>query len=1703
MPDVGVLELQIRDNAEQAGGGLGNLADAISRVKTAVGKGLGLGSVATQVTKLASTINAEKSTSTTLKNLSSLFNAISNFSKLGKVNIDVKPFKDIKEALGNGISLGQAGTQLKNIREAMTGDWDASGSISNMHGIVAVGREIKESGTAKSFNELAKSLNNYAKAYKSLPKDSAKISNVVRDIMDTGRIEAGNILSNNVSGNIVDYSKIADEWDKEQKLIFREPLEDSFESVRNQLDNLFEPNTDGLTSSIQEEFQQVNSTIQESTESVKEYKASIEATTQTFGENAKDAVVKDVSSSVAFLTERWKNAANEVGTYGNRITDAVLPKMNELSAEEMIIKKNGEMATAAIERLITRLNTVGNKSGKGYSGIVDLMTGVSRGGVSTSSAEESANAISKNLDQIIEVEKELDRVAEIQSRISNAAAESKPIINMENIPASGNNGPFANAAEEVEYLKSKLNEAKESLSQWESVYERTQKQIKYNGATEERTNMLGHAEEGFYSQLEQIKQLEEEISKLCTYAQNYSTSMQNVQDTVAPVASSIQEVANSAEFSKKAMQTMFEHQQQRIAVIRELNKESSDKVKEQVAALIGLKPEDIWGKAVTEIQNATNAVQEYGSAMASVVGDNNVRDYGNELVENLANNYNQIDLYEMKLDGMKQALASDINMNKVDTQQIAERMLAIQALTEKIEEMRKAQEKSSEATEKMRSAWAGFKDGIKNMFPTLSSLLKRFAQIVKYRMLRAVLKHITSGFSEGVENVYNYSKLVGTELAPAMDSAATSFQQLKNSIGAAVAPLITAFIPVINQVVSVVITGINYLNQFFALLNGQKTWTRALPATTTAFDKQTKAAKGAGAAIKDLLADWDELNIIQSESSGGGSGGSSKTAEDYLSMFEEVDKFSDKVKSAIDFIKDNMSSILTLAASIGAAILGWKLSKAFEGFLPILSKIGTGLMSLATIGITLALTDITGKAFIANGSPAWFIADALTGALGSTLAGKLAAKIAGVGVGEVVQGFTLILAGAINIKNAVEAATQEEEAKAFMLNALGAVEIGIGAALAAMGFGAGATVSLATGAITGIAALVIGIELILEAKKKATYRKMAIDAFRQAGENGISPEAYLEALQKRMDELMTGSKLVVDASLGFDEHSESFKSTIESLKSLNALVGGNEKLSEEDATKFKNAWEIVLNELREISKIDYATMYAGLDEAIAHGTDTIKEAALEYRKQAIEAAGIMGGAQEKMNKEMEFLTNAISSGTATDEDLERYKEIYSVLAGETETGLENFKKALKEGAAFDFSNGENPVDEAVSFINSLGTDLIQPALDQVEAQYNAEIDAVKRSQEELENMHKLGYIGEPNYNQLKEFYEGLINTYTARLEEQKKEITESTQGAFDAILNQTLDAYLGLDQKDEDLLKRYVEDVFDPIVKAVEEAGGEVPDKIRAVLARGGESAVRGDVVRQIIDSTREGIYEAFKLDMEHENIGDALTFSIAYELDLHGQNIDQIADEEKKEIVNALYSVFEDPQRIFQGLNEKFGWTFEDILSYMDLGNFNKEQLNELLNVIDLLHSDEFERLQQRAHQTPNSPGYLDWFEYQDQADASNASFERMKQLINNMINLGGPSAVGGGGGAPEMYANAGEYQEPHDISGEVAVGVSGVESGVSTLHSDQGLLLHELNQLVSLCNQIARKEFVVNVNASSGWGSHNQRSQDLYERITGEVKA
>lgn len=276
----------------------------------------------------------------------------------------------------------------------------------------------------------------------------------------------------------------------------------------------------------------------------------------------------------------------------------------------------------------------------------------------------------------------------------------------------------------------------------------------------------------------------------------------------------------------------------------------------------------------------------------------------------------------------------------------------------------------------------GLDGAFKRMFPTIDGLRKRFWQLVKYRMLRAVIKEIADGLREGTENYYRYSDAIGGEFAKNMDAATSSLAQMKNSIGAAAAPLINSLIPYLQMAVHWFIEAVNYANQFIALLRGQSTWSRATEQSAKAFEATEKAAKGAGGAVKDLLADWDELNIIQSQSGGSGSGIGASDAKDYATMFEEVGTYNEDVKNVVDYIKDHFDEIMTVAKAIGAAILAWKVSKAFGGVIGQLGKLAAGI-SLEIVGITLSY----GAGWDAGLKGQFDTADIIKGAVGTLAAG--------------------------------------------------------------------------------------------------------------------------------------------------------------------------------------------------------------------------------------------------------------------------------------------------------------------------------------------------------------------------------------------------------------------------------------------------------------------------------------------------------------------------------------------------------------------------------------------------------------------------------------------------------------------------------------------------------------------------------------------
>lgn len=230
-----------------------------------------------------------------------------------------------------------------------------------------------------------------------------------------------------------------------------------------------------------------------------------------------------------------------------------------------------------------------------------------------------------------------------------------------------------------------------------------------------------------------------------------------------------------------------------------------------------------------------------------------------------ATELSQYETMRLKLDGIGQKLATELGKDTPDQSKIAGYVSQIQTLEEK---MRGLAEAESEVNANKPEV-SGF-----------GKLMSQIGRMAKTMAIRSALRGTIKALKEGITNLYNWSDSVNGSFADSMDSAAAHFTLMKNSIATVAGPILQSLIPAFNTLASVINTVCNLLAQFFALIGGQTTWTKA----TLGADKFGKAASGAGGAAKDLLADWDELNIIQSQGGGGGGSGSSG----FGGMFEEM-----------------------------------------------------------------------------------------------------------------------------------------------------------------------------------------------------------------------------------------------------------------------------------------------------------------------------------------------------------------------------------------------------------------------------------------------------------------------------------------------------------------------------------------------------------------------------------------------------------------------------------------------------------------------------------------------------------------------------------------------------------------------------------------------------------------------------------------------
>lgn len=195
-------------------------------------------------------------------------------------------------------------------------------------------------------------------------------------------------------------------------------------------------------------------------------------------------------------------------------------------------------------------------------------------------------------------------------------------------------------------------------------------------------------------------------------------------------------------------------------------------------------------------------------------------------------------------------------------------------------------------------------DAAKKANSPLKTFLKSLGRIAFYRIIRGILKSITSAFQEGLKNAYQFDKIAGGQLAQSLDRLATTSLTMKNQLGAAFGQLLVALTPVIVGAIKLVTALASAITRLIAILGGSSQWLRAKEVWTEWGD----AAEGAGGAAKEALkylAPFDELNVLPSQRSGGGGGG----GDNYGDMFEWVDTdvgsgFLDSITEAFKKLSD-------------------------------------------------------------------------------------------------------------------------------------------------------------------------------------------------------------------------------------------------------------------------------------------------------------------------------------------------------------------------------------------------------------------------------------------------------------------------------------------------------------------------------------------------------------------------------------------------------------------------------------------------------------------------------------------------------------------------------------------------------------------------------------------------------------------------------
>jgi hypothetical protein len=290
---------------------------------------------------------------------------------------------------------------------------------------------------------------------------------------------------------------------------------------------------------------------------------------------------------------------------------------------------------------------------------------------------------------------------------------------------------------------------------------------------------------------------------------------------------------------------------------------------------------------------------------------------------------------------------------------------------------------------------------------SVSSMTQAEKSQLRYYAMMTQVTQVQGDMARTLENPANMLRVLRAEL-----------EQAARAVGNIFIPILTKVLPIAIAVASALQEIIAAIAALFGVTVKSPKWGDAIGSASAgsgAIADNMDSAAGSAKELKRYLAGFDELNVLPDQNQGGsGSGagvgggdlGLDLPGYDFLknAVTTQIDEWKKKLEPLVSFVKDNLKEILELIATIGIALLAWKLSNNFLN----------GIMALKTLGkngLSIPLTISAGVILTATGFTIEFsgIKDAIEKKLNSFnfgeiilggLTGTAGAGLLGKGIGQ-------------------------------------------------------------------------------------------------------------------------------------------------------------------------------------------------------------------------------------------------------------------------------------------------------------------------------------------------------------------------------------------------------------------------------------------------------------------------------------------------------------------------------------------------------------------------------------------------------------------------------------------------------------------------------------------------------------------------------